>query len=75
MSRSIQPPAPTHHFTLSLRDRHLRVFLNDIMIREANAFGPEGVDEVFVGVMGCSPKGGEVEARFKAFTIREGVRD
>ncbi len=74
--RSLQPNLPTSsdRFTFSLSNRHLRVYLGDEMVREVNAFGSGEETSAFVGVMGCSPKGGGVEARFKRFKMRDGVR-
>ncbi|EIW66148.1 hypothetical protein TREMEDRAFT_65744 [Tremella mesenterica DSM 1558] len=37
--------------------------------------GGKGEEEVIVGVMGCSPKGGGVKAVFSEFKMREGVRE
>jgi hypothetical protein len=84
--RSIQPhavPAGSSKstFTISYNTStsHFRVFLNDTLIREVNAFGAIPGHEVkpervFLGVMGASPLGGGVEARFENFEMRNGVR-
>ncbi|ORY27646.1 hypothetical protein BCR39DRAFT_537598 [Naematelia encephala] len=73
---SIQPAEHTisKRFTIALKDRMLKVYLGDEMIREVVAFGDGKSEEVWVGVMGCSPKGTGTEVRFKDFTIKEGVR-
>jgi regulation of enolase protein 1 (concanavalin A-like superfamily) len=75
LRRSLQPSTPSKRFTFALRQQHLRVYLGDEMIREVNTFGREDGEEAFVGVMGCSPKGGGVEARFTGFDMRQGVRE
>jgi hypothetical protein len=63
--------------------RHVRIFLNDVMVRDVHAFGPEpntkGDDkhkgQVFIGVMGCSPLGEGIEAKFSVLEYRPGVRE
>ncbi|KZP14225.1 hypothetical protein FIBSPDRAFT_796849 [Athelia psychrophila] len=68
-------PSSSTRFTISLKDRTLRVYLGDTMIREVHAFGQEDEnEEAFVGVMACSPLGEGVKATFEGFQMREGVR-
>lgn len=60
------------------------MYLGDDMIREVKWFGPttktqandhaEGQDDVFVGIMACSPKDGGAEVTWKDFTLKKGVR-
>jgi len=93
---SIQPHSTgttsTSQFTISFEPPHVRIYLNDVLIREVNAFGAISGHEptvvgsevetetqtrrgkVFIGAMACSPKGGDVEATFERFEMREGVR-
>ncbi|KZP20622.1 hypothetical protein FIBSPDRAFT_861366 [Athelia psychrophila] len=74
---SLQPwtQSSSTRFTISLKDRILRVYLGDTMIREVHAFGQgDETEEAFVGVMACSPLGGGVKATFEGFQMREGVR-
>ncbi|OCF36343.1 hypothetical protein I316_02218 [Kwoniella heveanensis BCC8398] len=86
---SLLPPpvnAKPRRFTISLAGMHLRVFLNDDMIRQVNAFGPsdEHVDatsgnskqnKAFVGVMACSPKTGGAEVSFNNFQLAGTARE
>ncbi|WVW81872.1 hypothetical protein I302_103870 [Kwoniella bestiolae CBS 10118] len=73
---SLQSPPPDQsRFTFALKGQKLKVYLNDEMIREVNVFGDGKAQKGFVGVMGCSPKGGGAEVTFRDFTVREGVRD
>ncbi|WWC99180.1 hypothetical protein V866_006075 [Kwoniella sp. B9012] len=71
----LPPPSKTSRFTLSLKGQKLKVYLNDEMIREVNVFGDGEATKGFVGVMGCSPKGGGAEVVFREFMVKEGVRD
>ena len=73
---SIQPHVGEKRFTISFAPGVLRVFLGDRMMREVRAFGlgAKSDEVVSVGVMACSPKGGDVAATFKGFKVREGAR-
>ena len=61
-------------FTLAIAPDTLHVYMGEVMIREVHGFAGKE-DEVFVGVMACSPKGGGVEAIFRDLAITEGVRE
>lgn len=84
--RSLHPRGrnDSNLFTIAYKPGELHVYLGDDMIREVKWFGlakdDQAVeskpvsDEVFVGIMACSPKEGGAAVRFNGFQMREGVR-
>ncbi|WVR03534.1 hypothetical protein IAU60_000526 [Kwoniella sp. DSM 27419] len=72
---SLLPPPPNPRFEISLQGQHLRVFLNGDMIRQVKAFGDGKATKAFIGVMGCSPKGGGAMVTFRNFTLKSGARE
>ncbi|CDZ97686.1 Protein of unknown function DUF1349 [Phaffia rhodozyma] len=77
-------PSRPRRFKLNREGSHVRIYIADddnsgnsgdqewSMIREVNAFFPASSgpnQEVWVGVMGCSPKGNGTDVRFEHFWI------
>jgi regulation of enolase protein 1 (concanavalin A-like superfamily) len=74
--RSLQksdPKSNTFKITYTTSTREVKVFWNDIMVRNVHAFGGSGEEgEVMkLGVMGCSPLGKGTEGVFRDFTLKE----
>lgn len=79
MYRSLSPSeSNSAHFTLAYtpETQTLRVFHNQVMIREVHAFSPgQEQAKVFVGVMACSPKGDRAEVSWRNLAWKQGARE
>ena len=74
--RAIQPHSPTGptQFTLAFTPKTLHIYFGETLHREVHSFGSGEDEEVFVGVMACSPNGEGVKAVFRNMTLSEGAR-
>ena len=67
---SVHPhPGGFQKYTVNLKNRELRVYEGDVMIREVNVFGDDQ-KKARVGIMGCSPLGKGAAGTYRNFTLK-----